>query len=135
MWFDKEMNEMFEKAIAPAADECGFKAALVTSTEYNSDITDEIIAGIKSSRFVIADLTGYRGGVYYEAGYARGLGLPVILTCRRDWLETRKDQKNGEVMQEGVHFDVNHLNIIIWQEDKLDELKERLVDRIKATIL
>jgi len=34
---------------------------------------------------MICDLTGYRGGVYFEAGFAYGLGLEVIYTCRKDW--------------------------------------------------
>ena len=35
-----------------------------------STIPSEIISEIKRSKFMIADLTGYRGGVYYEAGFA-----------------------------------------------------------------
>jgi len=36
-------------------------------------------------RFIVADFTGQRGGVYFEAGYALGLRKPVIWTCKRDW--------------------------------------------------
>ena len=35
---------------------------------------DRIIAQIRASKFVVADFTRNRGGVYYEAGFALGLG-------------------------------------------------------------
>lgn len=136
MWFnDEEMKGAYESAIKPAvqiATEGQLTAFRVDNKEHNNDITDEIIAGIKDSRFVIADMTGYRGGVYYEAGFARGLGKPVILTCRNDWFDGEMDH-DGKVIKEKIHFDINHLNVIVW--NTVDELKERLISRIKATIL
>jgi hypothetical protein len=35
---------------------------------------------------LVADFTGQRGGVYWEAGFAQGLGIPVIRTCKSDEL-------------------------------------------------
>jgi hypothetical protein len=61
----------------------------------------EAIAEIRRSRFVVADYTGHRGGVYFEAGFALGLGLIVIPTCRAD-----------EVPK--LHFDIKHLNTLLW---------------------
>lgn len=135
MWFSDEMKTVFEKAIKPAieAKECGdFVAFRVDNKEHNNDITDEILAGIKACRFMVADLTGYRGGVYFEAGYAKGLGKTVILTCRNDWLKNVTDVQ-GMTLREGVHFDLNHQNIIVW--DDLEELKLRIINRIRYTIL
>jgi hypothetical protein len=119
-WFSSEMDTVMKDAIRPAAQECGFEAFSVGDEPFNGDITDKIIAGIKECRFMIADFTGHRGGVYFEAGYAEGLGLPVIYTCR-------DDQKNE------VHFDINHNNFIFWNTPEI--LKEKLIDRIRATIL
>ncbi|MDC0935459.1 hypothetical protein OAS39_04160 [Pirellulales bacterium] len=76
---------------------------------------DQIIAEINDSRFVVADLTGARGGVYYEGGYARGHGLPVIWTCHGDWAEK-------------IQFDVNHINQIRWTDPP--ELLEKIENRI-----
>jgi hypothetical protein len=106
-----------------------FSALRIDKKQHNNDITDEIIAEIKISRFVIADLTGYRGGVYYEAGYARGLGREVILTCRHDWFAGKPDEYKR------IHFDVDHFPVIKWEPDKLDVFKEELVNRIRRTIL
>ena len=135
MWFSSEMKEVFETAIKPAieAKECGtFKAFRVDNHEHNNDITDEIIAGIKACRFMVADLTGYRGGVYYEAGFARGLGKPVIYTCRKDWFDGELSP-DGKQIKERIHFDINHQNIIVWEDP--EDLKQRIINRIRATIL
>ena len=133
MWFNDEMRTVYEYGIKPAieAKECGnFTAFRVDNHEHNNDITDEIIAGIKECRFMVADLSGYRGGVYYEAGFAKGLGKPVIFICRKDWFDG--EYKNGVPIKEKVHFDITHQNIIIWSTP--EELKERLLKRIRATI-
>lgn len=134
MWFSTEMISVYKNAIKPAieAPECGnYKAYKVDEIEHNDDITDRIIAGIRESRFVVADLTGYRGGVYFEAGFAKGLGKPVIYTCRKDWFYGENDV-NGNIIKEKVHFDLNHQNTIIWETE--DELRKRIIDRIRATI-
>ncbi|MCQ2530127.1 MAG: nucleoside 2-deoxyribosyltransferase [Lachnospiraceae bacterium] len=133
MWFSSEMKNVYDEAIKPAIEnpECGYKAFRVDNYEHNNDITDEIIAGINRSHFVVADMTGYRGGVYYEAGYARGLGKPVIYTCRKDWFDGEL-APDGTTIKEKIHFDINHLNVIVWENP--EELKEKLISRIKATI-
>ena len=138
MWFSTEMDEIYNNGIKAAIEAkkelngVEYKSFRIDKKEHNDDITDEIIANIKNCKFVIADMTGYRGGVYYEAGFARGLGKPVIITCRKDWFECQKDE-NGKTIQEGVHFDINHLNIIVYESST--ELKDKLISRIKATIL
>ena len=38
--------------------------------EHNNQIVPEIFYEIRQSNYIIADLTGHRNGVYYEAGYA-----------------------------------------------------------------
>ena len=56
-----------------------------------------------------------RGGVYYEAGFAQGLGLPVIWTCRKDMIDY-------------VHFDTRHCAHIDWEAP--DELKDKLSESL-----
>lgn len=132
MWFSDDVSSAYSNAIAPAIEECGFRPVRVDNVEHNNDITDEIIAGIKDSRFIVADMTGYRGGVYYEAGFARGLGIPVIFTCRKDWFDGEK-ANDGKTVKEKIHFDINHQNIIVWETE--EELRKRIVNRIRATVL
>lgn len=91
--------------------------------EHLNKIDDEIIAEIRRSKFLIADFTegdtGARGGVYYEAGFAHGLNIPVIFTCRSDTFSK-------------VHFDTRQYPHIIW--DTPEQLSKRLVRRICAVI-
>ncbi|WP_022669161.1 hypothetical protein [Desulfospira joergensenii] len=90
MWFNPSMNDAYNFAIEPAVREAisGFHALKIDNKEHIDDINDAIIGEIRRSRFMVCDLTGYRGGVYFEAGFAYGLGLPVIYTCRNDWVHS-----------------------------------------------
>lgn len=156
MWFSSETNNVYETAIKKAIEflEEGesvprFEAVKIDNIEHVNDINDEIIGQIRRSRFMVCDLTGYRGGVYFEAGFAYGLGLDVIYTCRKDWTkeETLKNEAGDEVAslydgngneipikKEGVHFDLAHRNRIEWSPDELKDFKVRLENRIKALI-
>lgn len=131
MWFSTEMKEVYDNSIKEVVESTGFIPFRVDNHQHNNDITDEIIAGIRTCRFMIADLTGYRGGVYFEAGFAKGLGKQVIFTCRQDWFDG--EMAGIVVVKEKVHFDVNHQNIIVWKTE--EELKIKLSARIRATIL
>ena len=123
MWFDDSMNDAWDVGIGPAIKDAGYEPVRIDRIEHANKIDDEIIAEIRRSGFVVADFThgdgGARGGVYYEAGFAHGLGLPVIFTCREDVLEK-------------VHFDTRQYNHIVWQEP--EELRHRLATRIAAVI-
>ena len=74
MWFDKTMDNFFFNGIQPAIEHDGTKCIRIDFKEHNNKICDEIIAEIRRSRYLVADFTGNRGGVYYEAGFAYGLG-------------------------------------------------------------
>jgi len=121
MQFNQGIEEAHESAIYPACKECGYDSFLIKDVDHNNGITDEIIAQIKTSKFIIADFTHNNNGVYFEAGYAQGRGLEVIRTCQKEWFE-----------QNGVHFDIKHYNLILWED--YEDLRKKLVNRIKATI-
>jgi hypothetical protein len=121
MWFDGSVRPLFDEVLAPTIRQCGYEALRIDGTEHNGKIDDEIVAAIRSARFLVADFTGHRGGVYYEAGFAHGLGLPVIFTCREDAID-------------GLHFDVRQYNTILWRDGALPEAAERLKNRILATL-
>jgi len=120
MWFDKELDVAWEKGFKSALIETGYTPLRIDKEEHNEKICDKIIAGIRESGLLVADFTGQRGGVYFEAGFAKGLGIPVIWTCRKD-------------NSENLHFDTRQYNHIIWE--KPEDLKEQLINRIRATSL
>jgi len=122
MWFDKRLEPLWLDAIRPAISRAGYDPKRIDKHEHNNKIDDEIIAMIRRSRFVIADYTGNRGRVYFEAGFALGLGIPVIWTCREGRL--------GK-----VHFDTRQYNFVTWDENNLTDFCQRLQLRIEATIV
>ncbi len=117
------MKAAYEEGVGPAIREAGYEPLRIDRKEHISKIDDEIIAEIRRSRFLVADFTqgdtGARGGVYYEAGFAHGLNIPVIFTCRTDAIDK-------------VHFDTRQYNHITWENTA--ELRERLAKRISATL-
>ena len=123
MWFDDSLKEPYDEGIEPAIREAGYKAMRIDRKPDVDKIDDEIIAEIRKSRFLVADFThgdkGARGGVYFEAGFAFGLGKPVIYTCRAD-------------MVNDLHFDTRQYAHIVWKTP--EELREGLKNRILARI-
>lgn len=115
-----ELTEIYENGIKRAIEESGYDPIFIEKEEHNEKICDLIIAEIRACKFLIADVTGQRQNVYYEAGYAQGLNRHVIWTCRQN------DFNN-------VHFDTQQYNHIVWED--AEDLKKRLLNRIKATIL
>ncbi|QOJ22298.1 MAG: nucleoside 2-deoxyribosyltransferase [Gammaproteobacteria bacterium] len=120
MWFDKTMDSFYQNGIKLAIEADGTKCMRIDLHEHNNKICDEIIAEIRRSNYLVADFTGNRGGVYYEAGFAYGLGIPVIWTVHQNDLAS-------------VHFDTRQYNHIVYETE--EQLKERLLNRIKATIV
>lgn len=119
MWFDPSMAAAWSEGFRPALEAVGFRPLRMDVLEYNEQIDDRIIAEIRRSGLLVADFTGNRGGVYFEAGFAMGLGIPVIWTCHADHVDV-------------LHFDTRQYNYIAWQSP--EQLRERLTWRIEATI-
>jgi len=115
MSFAPELDSIWTDAIKKGIENAGYSVYRIDVKPHSDRIDTKIMTEIKNSRFLVADVTGQRQGVYFEAGYALGLGLPVIWSCRKD------DFKN-------VHFDTRQYNHIVWE--KPEELKEELYNFI-----
>jgi hypothetical protein len=119
MNFDSALLGVYEQAIKAAVEEAGFTAYRIDHDRHVDNINNRIIAKIKESRFLIAEFTEHKHGVYFEAGFALGLGIPVIWVCQKSHF--------GK-----THFDTKPFNHIIWETK--EELKEELFWTIKANI-
>ncbi|MGH7099637.1 MAG: hypothetical protein ACREE4_18525 [Stellaceae bacterium] len=117
MWFQESIKDAYNSGFAKAITDAGYEPFRIDRKEYEEKIDDEIIAEIRRSAFLIADFTGHRGGVYYEAGFAHGLGKRVIFTCKSDDLDN-------------LHFDVRQYNTIKWNTPS--EIVAPLQNRILA---
>ena len=87
-------------------------------------VIDEIMRKtIKDSKFAIVDLTHDNNGAYWEAGFAEGIGIPVIYICKKDKFDSEK-----------THFDTNHLTTIQWSMDNTDLFERDLKDTLRRSL-
>ena len=114
-----ELKSLVDDEFRPAVEETGFRLNCVNDEPVAGVIDDKIRVDIRLSRFLIADLTDSNNGAYWEAGYAEGLGKPVIYTCSK----ARWDEGK-------THFDTNHCHTVIWDP----AAPERASEALKATI-
>jgi hypothetical protein len=119
MWFDDSLRDAWTNGFDRGIRAAGFRPLRLDNEDYIGGVTDEIMTQIRRSRFVVVDYTGHRNSVYFEAGFAAGLGLTVIQTCRADEIDK-------------LHFDIRHLHTLPWKSP--DELAEGLNRRIRAVI-
>ncbi len=117
--FTDDMIEIFENYVKPAIEETGFVYTIVNqeTTPHDQKITDEIIAKIKSSRMIISDFTNNSTNVHFEAGFAMGMKIPVIWTC-----------KKGHKFS----FDTGQFPHITWEDG--EDLKQQIINRIQVII-
>jgi nucleoside 2-deoxyribosyltransferase len=121
MQFREEMFNVFDSAIKPAVEANDFKAFIVSRNTNNNQIDFEIIAALRRSAFVVADFTGERSAVFFEAGFGLGLGLPVIWTVQDVHFNKMKK-----------HFDTRQYPYLIWKDEA--DLRDKLTKQIFATI-
>jgi hypothetical protein len=84
MSFAEEMNNIYDKAIEPAVRDAGYRPIRVDRTERvnRTELTTRLSAESSRVRLMVADFTGHRQGVYFEAGMMLGLGRTVIWMCK-----------------------------------------------------
>ena len=119
MPFNNAILDKVYKRFKLAITQTGFDLLRVDERPKAGLIDDRLRVEIATSRFLIAELTDENHGVYWEAGFAEGLGRPVIYTCEKTYFEKVK-----------THFDTNHHLTVIWEEDKINEA----LDKLKATV-
>lgn len=119
MSFADELTSAFADGIKQALEQTGYSPLRVDQGQHNRKIDDEVVADIRKSVLLIADFTEHRPSVYFEAGLAVGLGIPVIWTCRETDIKE-------------AHFDTRQYNHIVWSTP--EDLRQKLVARIEATV-
>jgi hypothetical protein len=120
-----ELDIAFKDCLYPAVKATGYE--LRPATQKAGPVDAIIEDEIRRCRFLIADLSDDNLGAYWEAGFAEGLGKPVIYVCRD------KDPKTGAPKK--THFDTDHRHTVRWSLDSLDETSTRLKAVIRNTLL
>jgi len=117
------LDQIVENVFRPCVKQTGFELVRLDDMPKAGLIDDRLRVEIQTSDFLIADLTHDNLGAYWEAGYAEGLGKPVIYTCEKEKFRNEK-----------THFDTNHHLTIIWDKDTSEKAGEDLKATIRATL-
>ncbi len=120
---DAELDRVVASCFSSAVRRAGYELRTVVDNQPAGLIDDQLRVALRTSRFVVADLTHRNNGAYWEAGFAEGLGRPVIYTCRE-----------AEWKQGHSHFDTNHLMTVVWDPANLDKAGALLTATIRATL-
>lgn len=120
---DTTLTQVLVDCFQPAVERAGFKLRSLSEAQPAGLIDNQIRAAIRTARFVIADLTHDNNGAYFEAGFAEGIGLPVIYTCEAQKFASKK-----------THFDTNHMKTVPWDVARLVEAGRELTATIRATL-
>ncbi len=119
-WFDESMNESIE-AISNGIKKAGLIPECIKDEHFSERIMDKALSEIKKSRLVVIDLTGSRNSVFFEAGFAFGLGIEPIYVYK-------KDDKTGNSLE----FYVKHYKCYGYKNSK--DLEGQIENIIKARI-
>lgn len=124
---DERLDRIVENNFKPAVRATGFELYRLDDKPAAGLIDARLRNEIRNCRFLIADLSHGNAGAYWEAGYAEGLGKPVIYTCEKSVFDGKSNISKP-------HFDTNHHLTIVWEEEKPAEAAAKLADTIRFTI-
>jgi hypothetical protein len=129
MKFDEKQIEFINSSLKPVIKKINYDlSTLPEYTDKENNIDIKLRNAIRDSVLLICDLTHRNNGAYFEAGFAEGLGKPVIYICEKSSFDN-KDSK--------IHFDIAHMETYQWTEgdDKsIDKFKNDMEAKIIAML-
>jgi nucleoside 2-deoxyribosyltransferase len=124
---DEQLDGIVRDHFTPEVRKTDFDLRRLDEGQAAGLIDDQLRVAIRTARFLVCDLTHGNRGAYWEAGFAEGLGKPVIYTCRRDVFQDRQHADHP-------HFDTNHMVTVTWDLAEPGAAARRLKDTIRATL-
>ena len=121
---DSELDPFVKDVVKPAVKE-GLGYDLVDMRDVaRAGVIDNILrTQIRDAAFLIVDLTHDNPGAYWEAGYAEGLGKPVIYICEKAKFEAAR-----------THFDTNHCTTVPWSKDDAEGFQQALIATLRRSL-
>lgn len=120
---NSELDEIYRLHFKPAVAATGFDLFRLDEAAPAGLIDALLRVEIRRSSFLVADLSDGNRGAYWEAGFAEGLGKPVIYTCEKSVFE-----------DVGTHFDTSHMLTVSWDTDAPEEAAKKLKATVRATL-
>ncbi|MCY4390036.1 MAG: hypothetical protein OXC18_23305 [Desulfurellaceae bacterium] len=121
---DPKLDPFMKDIVKPAVKEgIGYKLVDMRDVGRAGVIDNIMRTQIRDAAFVIVDLTHGNPGAYWEAGYAEGLGKPVLYICEKATFD-----------EDGTHFDTNHCTTIFWSRDDDEDFKQKLIATLRRSL-
>lgn len=120
---DAVLDPLVKDHIKPAMAEIGFEVRDMRDVARAGIIDNLMRQEIRDADFVLVDLTHENAGAYWEAGYAEGLGKPVLYIC-----------ESGKFEEARTHFDTNHCTTVLWKKDDPERFKTDLVATLRRSL-
>jgi hypothetical protein len=119
MPFVEEMKPIFDDHIFKVCQRLHLSVKRADDFFGTRAIVNDIWSAIVFSRFVIADLTGKNGNVFYELGMAHAIGKDAIIISQNT---------------DDVPFDLQHLRIIVYNYTPpgMQEFERKLACTLEA---
>jgi hypothetical protein len=119
-----DLDRVVREHFVPGVAATGFELRQLRDRPEAGVIDNRLRVEIRRSRFLVCDVTHGNRGAYWEAGFAEGLGIPVIYTCERRVLD----------MPGGVHFDTRNCLVVPWSADRIGDAVELLKATVRNTL-
>jgi hypothetical protein len=120
---DPVLDPLLRDHVKPAIKKLGYDAYDMRDVAEAGIINNIMRVRIRDCAFVIADLTHENAGSYWEAGYAEGLGKPVLYICEKSIFELKK-----------THFDTNHCTTVLWDTGGIEPFVENLIATLRRSL-
>lgn len=120
---DAVLDPLVDKVMKPAVKSIGYDLLDMRDVSRAGVIDNLLRMQIRDAAFVLVDLTHDNSGAYWEAGYAEGLGKPVLYICEKGKFEAAK-----------THFDTNHCTTILWHADEPDQFAGELIATLRRSL-
>ena len=139
MQFEDEQKSFIEGTVKPIVKEFELDLNILSDIYSKENIIDlKLRNTIKDCSLLICDLTHRNNGAYFEAGFAEGLGKPVIYICeQKTWHEHEENIKKDGDRNKRLHFDVDHQEIYRWKknnDESITKFQNELREKVKAVL-
>jgi hypothetical protein len=115
MSFDPTFRDVYELGIKPACTDARVACERVDEQLFLQNILQKVYGEIRNADLIIGEMTGRNPNVFYEVGYAHGMGKPVILLTRTS---------------DDIPFDLRQYPHIVYG-GSITDLKKRLSEKVR----
>jgi hypothetical protein len=120
---DAALEPLIRDHVKPSLSSLGYDLVDYRDISKAGIIDNILRVQIRDAAFVLVDLTHDNRGAYWEAGYAEGLGKPVLYICEKSKFE-----------EASTHFDTNHCTTVQWDANNIPEFIANLTATLKRSL-